>query len=114
MVSAPGDITIGPPTIPTVSVPAPSPNLVVVPVGGPIGPQGPAGDTGVSLGFTQNVSTPSTSVTIAHGLPFNPSGIICIEADGTPTPLGIGISYPSLGQVRLTFGVPFTGVIYLS
>lgn len=90
------------------------PSVVVVPVQGPPGPAGPPGDSSSALAFTQNVSSPMTSVTINHGLAFHPSGIVCLEADGSPALIGVGVSYPSAGQVVLTFGVPFTGTIYLS
>jgi hypothetical protein len=109
------DITIGPPTIPTVSVPAsPTPGLVILPVQGPIGPQGPAGDTAQTLAFVYSQSTPALSVQISHGLSFHPSGIVCLEADGSPPLLGVSVSYPAPGVIRLGFGVPFTGEIYLS
>lgn len=114
-INFPDNITINPPGVPNIVMAPPrSPSIVVVPVQGPPGPQGPAGNTGQTLAFTQNVSSPMTSVTINHGLAFRPSGIVCLEADGSPPLIGVGVSYPSVGQVVLTFGTSFTGTIYLS
>jgi hypothetical protein len=124
----PGSVTVVPPAVPTLVMAPPiaGADVLVLPVAGaqgpigplgPIGPQGPQGvpgDAGAALAFVQTVSSPSLNVQVNHGLPFRPSGIVCLETDGTPTPLGIGVSYPSLGQVQLIFGVPFTGTIYLS
>lgn len=111
----PGDIVVGPPQFSSPVVQTPSTaGVTLVPVAGPVGPQGPPGDAAASLAFVQNVPSPMTSVTVNHGLAFHPSGIVCLEADGNSALIGVGVSYPSVGQVVLTFGVPFTGTIYFS
>jgi hypothetical protein len=115
LISAPGSITIGPPVVPSVSVPAaPTPGLVVLPVQGPIGPQGPPGDTATALAYVWNQTVPVTTVVINHGLAFRPAGVVCLEFPGSPPLLGVSVTYPSVGVVELGFGVPFTGEIYLS
>ena len=92
----------------------PSNSTVIVPVSGPVGPQGPAGDSATALGFVFTQSSPAMTVQIHHNLPFKPAGIVCLEADGSPALLGVTVSYPSVGIVELGFGVPFTGQIVLS
>jgi hypothetical protein len=115
MVSAPGDITIGPPTIPTVSVPAPSPNLVVVPVSGPQGPRGPAGDTGTALGYVHSQISSASLVQINHGLVFKPSAPVCVDTGGNIIDYD-KLSWPSTGIMEVDFGtgVLFSGTIYVS
>lgn len=91
--------------------PAPS-QLTVVPVQGPVGPQGPPGDTAQTLAFTTTV-TNQALVQVNHGLAFKPGGIICIDTNGVLIDYG-AISYPAVGIVEITFGFPFTGTVYLS
>lgn len=123
----PSSVTVCPPAVPPLTMGPPlAPQAIVLPIVGPtgsqgeqgdVGPQGPAGppgDAGTALSFVQSVSSPSLSVEINHNLPFYPAGITCLETDGSPALLGVTVSYPSVGSVALTFGVPFTGDIYLS
>jgi hypothetical protein len=109
-------IQVLPPAVPVFRPAPPSPpQLTVIPVQGPQGPQGIPGDAGAALAFVHAQSTPVTTLQIIHGLPFRPSGIQCLETDGTPSPLGIGVSYPSVGIIELNFGTAaFSGTIYLS
>lgn len=110
----PGDLTVEPPAVPGITVEAPRPDVgVFVPVEGPRGPQGPAGDTGQTLAFVQNVSPAATTVLINHNLAFQPAGILCLDTAGD-TVLGATVTYPLTGYIELQFGVPFTGIVFLS
>jgi hypothetical protein len=108
-------INVVPPAVPVFQTSPPSPaQLIVVPVQGPTGPQGPPGvDVGAEGGFVQTVSSPSTDVQIIHGLIFKPAGILCQESDSTIVEPS-AISYPMAGVMEVAFGFPFSGVIYVS
>lgn len=95
--------------LPIVGVPGPQGEQGDV---GPTGPQGPAGDAGSALSFIQSATNQSL-VQINHGLPFQPAGIVCIDSNGVITEFG-AIAYPMAGTLEITFGVPWTGTIYLS
>jgi hypothetical protein len=103
-----GDIAVrvAAPVLPT--------GVLVVPVGGPPGPKGDSGDSTETLSFVQSQSTPVTSLQIHHSLPFNPAGVVCLETDGSPPLIGVGVSYPSVGIIELIFGAPFSGSVFLS
>jgi hypothetical protein len=87
---------------------------VVLPIAGPIGPQGPPGDSSAALSFATSVTNQSL-VQMNHGLPFKPAGILCLDTN-TPalTVEYATVSHPSTGITELTFGFPFTGSIFLS
>lgn len=101
------------PPVPAVEMaPAPS-GLVVVPVQGPPGAQGPPGDSAAALAFTYTTSSPALLHQIHHGLPFRPAGIVCQDADGS-TFIGWTVTHPTAGITEVSFGVAVTPTIFLS
>lgn len=105
-------IEVVPPNVPVIKMAPPPPATVVLPVGGPPGPQGPPGDTGQTLAFVQNVSTPQSTILINHDLAFNPQPL-AIDSQGA-TVTGWTITYPNPGWIEMVGGVSFTGTVYLS
>jgi len=84
-------------------------------VQGPPGPQGPAGPAGdeAGLGYVHTQSSPALLVQIQHGFLFKPAGVVAVENDGYSTEWAT-LSHPATGITELTFGVPFSGVVYVS
>ncbi|GAA3230740.1 hypothetical protein GCM10017691_23970 [Pseudonocardia petroleophila] len=80
---------------------------------GPAGPPGPPGDSEATLAFVHPQVVPVLTVQILHGLVFQPAGVICIDSQGDVVEFGT-ITYPQVGVVELTFGVPFSGTVRLS
>lgn len=111
----PGDVLVDPPVPPNVATSPPrASTVVVVPVAGPQGARGPAGDSSETLGFVHTQSSPVTTLQITHDLPFQPAGIACLASGDACPLLGVTVSYPTIGIVELGFGVPFTGIVRLS
>lgn len=98
-------VQVEPPTTPT---------SVVVPIAGPQGPQGPPGDSSEVLGFQHTQSSPVMLVQIIHNLPYKPAGIVCIATGDAAPLIGWSVAHPAAGITEVTFGVPFTGDIYVS
>ena len=127
MLEFPGSVTIAPPQVPVLVMgpPIAGSDVIVLPVAGrqgmegpqgavgPIGPKGPPGDDSTARSFQQVVSSPSMDLQIIHGLSYKPSGIICTESDGFNMEYDV-VTHPMPGVTELTFGVGFTGTVYLS
>lgn len=94
--------------VPTIQVGAGGPQGAT----GPQGPRGPAGDPDV-LGYTYTQPTPALLHQIHHGFLWKPAGIVCQESDGTDVEYA-SLSHPLTGTTEISFGFPFSGVIYLS
>lgn len=101
------------PPVPGLVTECPASGLVAVPVQGPQGAQGPAGDSAAALAFTYTTSSPAMVHQIHHGLSFKPAGIVAQDADGT-TFIGWTVTYPAPGITEVSFGIPVTPTIYLS
>lgn len=85
--------------------------IVTVDVGeqGPQGIPGPTGPAGGNFVFTQN--TPASSWTIVHNLGLYPN-VTVIEFGGAQ--VEGDLTYDSVNQLTLTFGVSISGTAYLS
>lgn len=95
-----------------------SPDQVVVAEGfvgpaGPTGPQGPAGNSEATLSYLHTQSAPLAVFTITHPLPFPPAAVLAIDSLDDIMEFDT-VEYPTSTTVRLTFGVPFSGVVRLS
>lgn len=109
----PGRVIVAPPVVPTVTTAPPEPASVsVLPV---VGPQGVPGGTGaMAYEHIQAAPVPAGHpLQIVHNLTFQPGGIVCLESDGVQIEYD-SVTHPMPGVIELTFGVAFTGHIYLS
>ncbi len=112
----PSSVIVCPPTVPQLTMAPPTaPQALVLPIVGPPGPAGPPGDSIAVLSYQYTQTSPATLVQIVHNLPFPPAGIVCHDT-GVPalTVEYATVSYPLSGVIELTFGLPFTGTIFLS
>lgn len=112
----PNSVTVCPPAVPRLTMTSPVvPEALVFPVVGSPGEQGPAGDSVAVLSYQHTQTSPAMLVQIVHNLPFPPAGIVCQDT-GVPalTVEYATVTYPLAGVIELTFGLPFTGTIYLS
>jgi hypothetical protein len=81
-------------------------------VSGPAGPAGPAGAAGTSGGSYQYLFNVAASTwVINHPLPYPPAVTTVDTADDV---IVGDVSYPTSGQVSVTFSSPVTGWAYLS
>lgn len=112
----PNSVIVCPPAIPRLTMAPPvTPEALVFPVVGPPGPQGPVGDSMTTVSYQYTQTSPAMLVQIVHNLPFPPAGIVCQDT-GVPalTVEYATVTYPLSGVIELTFGLPFTGTIFLS
>lgn len=100
------DIVVVPPgpSFTTVAAPA-APPVLVFPVAGPAGAQGPPG-IGSPLTFTGTWS----SFSAAHTFTYLPPVRL---VDATGEEVEIGVEYPDPTHVAITFPTPFTGTIII-
>lgn len=109
-----GEVTVAPPALPEVRVAPPAPtSVVVLPVAGPTGPQGPPGDSAGLFGYEHIQNIPVTLVQILHGFNYKPAGIVCLETDGVQLEYA-SVAHPLPGVTELTFESSFVGTIYVS
>lgn len=106
-------VTEQPVTVTVTQAPTPTVEVASAGVQGIQGPAGPAGDAS-GMGFVHHQSAPATTVQINHGFLFQPAGIVCMSTGDAIPLLGVGVSYPMAGFIELSFGVPFTGDVFLS
>lgn len=100
----PGAIRVVPPDI----------TVHLVPVAGPPGLPGPAGDAATALGHVHTQIAPSALIQVNHGLVFRPAAAVCVDNSGRIIEFDT-LTWPSVGVMQIDFGgVPFSGTIYLS
>jgi len=74
---------------------------------------GSGGSGGGAHAAQVDVPAPTLLVQAQHNLPWRPAGVLCIDTlDQIVEPAFI--SWPDAGITEITFGVPFTGTVYLS
>ena len=96
-----------------VRVPVPDSTVHLVPVAGPRGPIGPAGDAAASLGYVHTQSSPAALVQVNHGLLFRPGGVVAKDTEGRVIDWDT-LSWPTVSILEIDFGVPFSGTITIS
>lgn len=114
--SAPGDVYVEPPEVPTLVAAPPVLGGVVVPVEGPPGPSGPAGPQGPEgppggSGFEYTQAVPASTWIIDHNLgrkvhvSLFSVGAVVVFAD---------VVHGSPNQTTITYPVPTTGSAVIS
>lgn len=92
-----------------VITPPPATTVVVAGATGPQGPPGPAGPPGTR--FTQTISSPVSSITVAHNLGVYPN-VSFVDAGGAaciPDATHLDVNH-----VYLVFAAPTTGTVVCS
>jgi hypothetical protein len=106
-------VYVQPPNLTQIVVPLTVPEVTVLPVAGPTGPRGPAGDS-TSLGFLWTQMAPSDIWTIVHNLGYHPAGILVKDQVGNIVEFD-DVMYVDTDNLLLYFpGHPFSGTAELS